>query len=228
MTVVRNASEKIPLTSDKPIHHQRREYDAPPIDESSLLDSPFEQFQEWYQTAVAADVLEPNAMSLATVDSTGAPRLRTVLLKSYDRNGFVFFTNLESCKAQHISQNPRVALLFQWLPLQRQLSIQGRAEKVSTLESMTYFATRPRGSQLGAWVSQQSTVITTRSLLETKLAELKQKFSGGEVPWPSFWGGFRVIPDRLEFWQGQPSRLHDRFEYLLQPDGSWKHQRLSP
>lgn len=210
------------------MHHLRREYDAPPIEESRLSDSPFLQFEEWYQTAVKEELLEPNAMVVATVDERSQPTQRTVLLKYYDATGFVFFTNLESRKARHIAQNSRVSLLFQWLPLQRQLAIEGQAIRVSTLESMKYFASRPRGSQLGAWVSRQSTVITSRSLLETKLAELKQKFSDGEVPWPSFWGGIRIIPDRLEFWQGQPNRLHDRFEYLLQPDNTWLRQRLSP
>jgi pyridoxamine 5'-phosphate oxidase len=210
------------------MHDQRREYDAPPIDESQLSDNPFQQFDEWYQTAVKEELLEPNAMSICTVDDRNRPTVRTVLLKYFDEKGFVFFTNLESKKSQHISQNPHVSMLFQWLPLQRQLSIEGRAERVSLFESMKYFASRPRGSQLGAWVSQQSSVITSRSLLEAKLAELKQKFGNGEVPLPSFWGGYRITPDRFEFWQGQPNRLHDRFEYLLMPDNSWHRQRLSP
>lgn len=210
------------------MHHQRREYDAPPIDESQLSDNPFQQFDEWYQTAVKEELLEPNAMSICTVDDRNRPTVRTVLLKYFDEKGFVFFTNLESKKSQHISKNPHVSILFQWLPLQRQLSIEGRAERVSILESMKYFASRPRGSQLGAWVSQQSSIITSRSLLEAKLAELKQKFGNGEVPLPSFWGGYRITPDRFEFWQGQPNRLHDRFEYLLTPDNSWQRHRLSP
>lgn len=210
------------------LHDQRREYDAAPIDEQSLSKNPFEQFQSWFQTATDEKLLEPNAMTLATVDERGRPTVRTVLLKYFDEKGFVFFTNYGSRKASHIAQNSHVSILFQWLPLQRQLSIEGRAEKVSTFESMKYFAARPRGSQLGAWVSEQSTVITSRSLLEMKLAELKAKFANGEVPWPSFWGGFRIVPDRFEFWQGQPSRLHDRFEYVLQPDAQWLRQRLSP
>ncbi len=210
------------------MHNQRREYDVPPIDEDRLSQCPFVQFEEWYQAAVSADVLEPNAMGLATVDDQGQPTQRTVLLKYYDKNGFVFFTNLGSRKALHISKNPRVSILFQWLPLQRQLAIDGRAERVSTAESMKYFASRPRGSQLGAWVSQQSTVITSRSLLESKLAELMQKFAGADVPWPSFWGGFRIVPERFEFWQGQPNRLHDRFEYVHEENGDWTRQRLSP
>ena len=210
------------------MHDQRREYSVPFIDESSLSASPFLQFEEWYQTAVQAELLEPNAMVVATVDDRGQPTQRTVLLKSYDTDRFVFFTNQESRKAKHIAQNTRVSLLFQWLPLQRQLEIEGVAEKVSVMESMKYFASRPRGSQLGAWVSQQSTVITSRSFLEMKLAELKQKFANGEVPLPSFWGGYRIVPERIEFWQGQPNRLHDRFEYLRQADNTWIRQRLSP
>ncbi|MCA9061602.1 MAG: pyridoxamine 5'-phosphate oxidase [Planctomycetaceae bacterium] len=210
------------------MHDTRREYDATPIDENSMASDPYEEFEKWYQAAVAAELLEPNAMTLSTVDEQNRPTSRTVLLKFFDRKGFVFFTNLESRKARQIAANPRVAILFQWLPLQRQLAIEGTAERVSALESLKYFASRPRGSQLGAWVSQQSSVITSRSLLEAKLAELKQKFAGGEVPLPSFWGGFRVVPDRLEFWQGQPNRLHDRIEYLLQSDGTWIRQRLSP
>ena len=210
------------------MHDQRREYDAPPIDERDLASSPYEQFEQWYQAAVSANLLEPNAMVLSTVDNCGQPTQRTVLLKQFDCSGFVFFTNQESRKAQHIEKNHRVSLLFQWLPLQRQLAIEGKAEHVSTLESMKYFASRPRGSQLGAWVSHQSTVITSRSLLETKLAELEQNFADGEVPWPPFWGGYRIVPERLEFWQGQPNRLHDRFEYLRGADDTWTHQRLAP
>ncbi len=210
------------------MHDQRREYDVPPIDESQLSPCPFRQFETWYQTAVSEDLLEPNAMVAATVDEQGRPAQRTVLLKFFDERGFVFYTNLESRKARQIAGNAAVSLLFQWLPLQRQLAIEGRAERVSALETLRYFASRPRGSQLGAWVSQQSSIISSRSLLEAKLAELKQKFSGGEIPVPSFWGGFRIVPHRMEFWQGQPNRLHDRFEYLRQDDGQWIRHRLSP
>ncbi len=206
----------------------RREYHSPPLSDENLAADPFKQFEIWYQEAAAAQLVEPNAMALATVSPDGHPTQRTVLLKLYDPSGFVFFTNYESRKAQHIAENANVSLLFQWLSLHRQVEINGRAEKVSAAVSLKYFATRPRGSQLGAWVSQQSSVITTRSLLETKLAELKRKFTGGEVPLPSFWGGFRVIPTRFEFWQGQPNRLHDRFEYRQPAPGSWQIQRLSP
>ncbi len=206
----------------------RREYRELPLDEDHLSDDPFRQFELWYEQASTAEIVEPNALVLATVAPDGRPTQRTVLLKYFDRQGLVFYTNYHSRKARQIDGNDRVSLLFQWLPLQRQLEISGRAEKVSTAESIRYFATRPRGSQLGAWVSQQSSVITSRSLLETKWHELKQKFSHGEIPVPSFWGGFRVVPDRFEFWQGRPNRLHDRFEFQRQPDDRWIVQRLSP
>jgi pyridoxamine 5'-phosphate oxidase len=167
-------------------------------------------------------------MVISTVTADGRPAQRTVLLKYYDVNGFVFFTNYDSRKARQLAENPHVSLHFLWLPLQRQVEINGVAAKVSTAESLKYFALRPRGSQLGAWVSQQSSVISSRSLLEAKFNELKQKFAHGEIPLPSFWGGFRVTPSRFEFWQGQSSRMHDRFEYLPSGEGRWIRQRLSP
>jgi pyridoxamine 5'-phosphate oxidase len=207
----------------------RREYSSPPFDESNLADDPYKQFEAWFQLASSTpEIVEANAMSLATVSSGGEPSQRTVLLKIFDAQGFVFFTNFESRKARQISENHRVSLLFQWLPLHRQVEINGRANKISTLESVRYFATRPRGSQLGAWVSQQSSVITSRSLLEGKFEELKQKFASREIPIPSFWGGYRVAPSRFEFWQGRPNRLHDRFEYVLSESAGWRHHRLSP
>jgi pyridoxamine 5'-phosphate oxidase len=150
------------------------------------------------------------------------------LLKYYDATGFVFFTNYNSRKAKHMAENTQVSLHFLWLPLQRQVEINGFVEKVSAAESLKYFALRPRGSQLGAWVSEQSSVISSRSLLEAKFNELKQKFANREVPLPSFWGGYRLRPERFEFWQGQTSRLHDRFEYQLQTDSRWTRQRLAP
>ncbi len=185
------------------LHDQRRDYHSEPLEASDLSADPFVQFEQWYQAAVGARLLEPNAMVLATVDESARPAQRTVLLKYYDAHGFVFFTNYSSRKAKHIAGNAHVSLLFQWLPMQRQVEINGRAERVSTAESLKYFATRPRGSQLGAWVSEQSSVITSRSLLDAKLAEMKQKFLHSEVPLPSFWGGFRIVPDRFEFWQGK-------------------------
>jgi pyridoxamine 5'-phosphate oxidase len=210
------------------LHDQRREYDSPPLDETELRCNPVEQFQLWYQEAVTAKLVEPNAMVLSTIDERSRPAQRTVLLKYFGLDGFVFFTNYQSRKARHIELNHYVSVLFSWLGLHRQVEISGRAEKISTLESLKYFATRPRGSQLGAWVSAQSSVVTSRSLLESKLAEIKHKFSHGEVPWPSFWGGYRIIPERFEFWQGQPNRLHDRIEFVLNDDATWRRQRLAP
>ena len=196
--------------------------------EQDLDLSPFRQFENWFQAATDAGLHEPNAMSLATVSDKGAPSLRTVLLKVWDENGFVFFTNHGSRKARDIATNPNVALLFYWAPLHRQIRIEGRAQKVSTLESLKYFVTRPRGSQLGAWCSAQSSTISSRAILQAKLAEIRQKFEGGEVPLPSFWGGFRVVPSRFEFWQAGDDRLHDRFVYEPESDDMWSIQRLAP
>jgi pyridoxamine 5'-phosphate oxidase len=210
------------------LSEQRQEYRSVPLDDNELDRDPFKQFDAWYQQAVAENLVEPNAMVLATVSPAGHPSQRTVLLKYFGETGFVFFTNYESRKARQIDENENVSLLFQWLPLNRQLEINGRTEKISAAESLRYFLARPRGSQLGAWVSQQSSVITSRSLLEQKFFELKQKFAAGKIPIPSFWGGFRVIPQRFEFWQGGANRLHDRFEYLRQDNDEWILQRLAP
>lgn len=206
----------------------RQEYTQAGLRRDNLKADPFEQFECWFQQACQANLIEPNAMTLATVSATLEPSVRTVLLKYFDRQGLVFFTNYESNKAQQIEANPRVALLFRWLELERQVQITGTAVKVPTAESLKYFATRPRGSQLGAWCSQQSSVITSRQLLEMKLDELKRKFMNQEIPLPAFWGGYRVIPHRFEFWQGRPNRLHDRFLYSLQEDNTWTIERLSP
>ena len=196
--------------------------------EQDLDQSPFRQFGNWFQSATDAGLHEPNAMSLATVSDKGTPSLRTVLLKVWDANGFVFFTNHGSRKAQEISANPNVALLFYWAPLHRQIRIEGTAQKISTMESLKYFVTRPRGSQLGAWCSEQSSTISSRAILQSKLAEIKRKFEGGEVPLPSFWGGFRVVPFRFEFWQAGDDRLHDRFVYEPESGDTWSIQRLAP
>jgi len=207
----------------------RRNYAQQSLDQPDLDLDPFAQFDRWMRDAVETQLLEPNAMSLATVGEAGAPSLRTVLLKGFDRRGFVFFTNYASAKARDLAANPAVALLFPWLPLERQVTVTGRAERISAAESLKYFLSRPRDSQIGAWASRQSEIITTRSLLEAKFAEMRAKFSAGEVPLPSFWGGYRVTPATFEFWQGRPNRLHDRFVYRRAAAGDgWTIARLMP
>jgi pyridoxamine 5'-phosphate oxidase len=190
--------------------------------------NPFLQFQRWFEEAIGTGIPEPNGMSLATVSDKGQPWLRTVLLKLYDEHGFVFFTNYASNKSRHLESNPRAALLFPWVALARQVAITGTAARISTAESLKYFATRPRGSQIGAWASPQSQVITSRSLLEAKVAEVKRKFAQGGVPLPSFWGGYRVVPETIEFWQGRENRLHDRFRYTKEAERGWHIERLAP
>ena len=204
----------------------RREYAQAGLRRADLPDEPFGQFRRWFTEAAAAGLVEPNAMVLATTDGT-RPSTRTVLLKAYDERGFVFFTNYESRKARDIAAAPAVSLLFPWYALERQVGILGRAERISTAESLAYFSSRPHGSRLGAWVSQQSTVIDGRKILEMKWDEMKRKFARGEIPLPSFWGGFRVVPAEIEFWQGRANRLHDRFRYT-RGDGTWTIERLAP
>jgi pyridoxamine 5'-phosphate oxidase len=204
----------------------RRNYTRDGLRRNSLDPDPVGQFRRWFTDAVAAELVEPNAMVLSTTDGR-RPSSRTVLLKAYDERGFVFFTNYESRKARDIAAQAEVSLLFPWYPLERQVGLLGKAERISAAESLAYFASRPRGSRLGAWVSQQSTVITSRKLLEMKWEEVKRKFSEGEVPLPSFWGGFRVVPVEFEFWQGRENRLHDRFRYVRSGDG-WAVERLAP
>jgi pyridoxamine 5'-phosphate oxidase len=205
----------------------RNEWMRDGLSREGLDPDPFRQFEFWYTQAIDSGIAEPNAMSLATVDADGQPWLRTVLLKIYDENGFVFFTNYESDKAKQIAVNHRVSLLFPWVALGRQVKISGRAEKIPTAESLKYFTSRPRGSQIGAWASPQSQVISSRSLLDAKVDEIKRKFAKGEVPLPSFWGGYRVTPFEIEFWQARESRLHDRFVYT-HDDDHWKIKRRAP
>ena len=205
----------------------RKEYSEVGLHRKDLCARPVEQFGLWFSQAVECGLHEPNAMTLATVDAVGMPFQRTVLLKYFDEDGFVFFTNYGSRKARQMAENPQVCLLFPWVVMERQVIIQGRAEKVSTAESLRYFASRPRESQMGAWVSNQSETITSRKFLLQKLAEIREKFSHGEIPLPSFWGGYRVVPTAIEFWQGGPARLHDRFLYRKQEAG-WEIERLSP
>jgi pyridoxamine 5'-phosphate oxidase len=205
----------------------RKEYSDRGLKREDLDPNPVAQFSTWFSQATELGVHEPNAMTLATVDDAGMPWQRTVLLKYFGPEGFVFFTNYSSRKAGQIAVNPKVSLLFPWLTLERQVIIQGRAEKISSAESLKYFASRPRDSQIGAWVSNQSEVITSRKFLMQKLAEIREKFKQGEIPLPSFWGGYRVVPAAFEFWQGGPARLHDRFMYWCDND-AWSIKRLSP
>lgn len=206
----------------------RRDYTKNGLDEATMPAEPLPLLEDWLKTAANGGVPEPNAMALATVDAEGRPFTRTVLLKQMDSLGLVFYTNYESRKAKHIECNPAVSLLFLWLDLERQVSVNGRAERVPTAESLRYFVTRPFGSRLGAWSSPQSRVITSRALLEAKLEEMKRKFRSGEVPLPSHWGGYRVVPESFEFWQGRQNRLHDRFLYTRGGDGAWTRNRLAP
>ncbi len=211
------------------IGHFRQEYSLEGLSRKQLNSDPFKQFELWFQQACGANLPEPNAMSLATVSATGEPSQRIVLLKYFDRQGFVFFTNYESKKARQIEANTQVSLLFFWIALERQVQIAGNATKISTAESLKYFTTRPRGSQIGAWCSQKSTVISSRQMLEMKFDEIKRKFHNKEIPLPSAWGGYRVVPDSFEFWQGRPNRLHDRFLYSrLNAESAWEIQRLAP
>ena len=205
----------------------RQGYQNEGLSKEELSPDPFLQFEAWFKEANETEPI-PNAMSLATVNHSGSPMMRTVLLKLFDDNGFVFFTNYKSRKAEQISENQNVAVLFNWVALERQVSINGVAEKVERSESLKYFMGRPRGSQLGAWVSDQSSVLSSRKILEMKLDEIKRKFADGEIPLPEFWGGFRIKPKRFEFWQGRPNRLHDRFLYSKIDDESWEIERLAP
>ena len=198
------------------------------LEREDLAKDPIRQFESWLRDACESEALDPNAMSVSTVGSDGRPSCRMVLLKYYDENGFVFYTNHESNKAVQIAENQNVALLFFWPTLGRQIGIRGSAAKISKSDTLKYFATRPRGSQIGAWVSAQSSVISSRSLLEAKFAEIKQKFADGEVPLPSFWGGYRVSPESVEFWQSRTNRLHDRFLYSQATADTWSIERLSP
>ena len=206
----------------------RAKYTTRGLDIKDLNPNPFLQFELWFKQAMEADLLEPNAFSLATVGNDMMPSIRTVLLKIFDEKGFVFFTNYKSHKAKQIEENPKAAALFAWLDLERQVKIEGSIEKISKTESLKYFLSRPKGSQIGAWVSHQSQVISSRSLLEQKFDEIRRKFVKGEVPFPDFWGGYIIKPTKIEFWQGGQDRLHDRFVYELQNDNTWSISRLAP
>lgn len=227
MTQERSPSDGSPLIQPADIADIRREYTRGGLRRSDLPANPLDLFERWLKQACDAKLADPTAMSVATVDEHGQPYQRIVLLKHYDEKGMVFYTNMGSRKAHHLENNPRISLLFPWHMLERQVIVLGRVEKLPALEVLKYFHSRPKDSQIGAWVSRQSSRISARGVLESKFLELKQKFQNGEVPLPSFWGGFRVVIDSVEFWQGGEHRLHDRFFYQRQNEG-WQIDRLAP
>ena len=204
----------------------RQSYEKDALDREDLAPDPIAQFLRWFEDARAGEVTEPNAMTLATVDEGGRPSARIVLLKGADARGFAFYTNLQSRKSREIAATERAALVFWWEPLQRQVRVEGRVEPVPAPEADAYFESRPRGSRLGAWASPQSEPIDSREVLDERLADAERQFAEA-VPRPPFWGGWRVVPERVEFWQGRPSRLHDRFRYLKQGT-TWTRERLAP
>jgi pyridoxamine 5'-phosphate oxidase len=210
-----------------PLADLRKDYTLAGLTEKDLARDPFRQFEKWFQEATAAKIAEPNAMTLCTATREGRPSARTVLLKGFDGRGFVFYTNYESRKGRELHENPNAALLFPWVVLERQVIIEGAVTKVPREESEAYFHSRPRASQLSAWISQQSTVITGREVLEESMKVLDQKYAGREVPLPPHWGGWRLAAETVEFWQGRRSRLHDRLRYRRDQDG-WLIERLAP
>ena len=211
-----------------PLSQLRRDYVLAGLSEKDIDRDPFAQFSLWMNQALSAGILEPTAMSLATVDAEGRPSVRTVLLKRADSRGFAFFTNYESRKGRNLDANPHAALVWHWAQLERQVCVQGSVTRLSREESETYFRLRPLDSRLAAWTSHQSQVISGREELERKMAEVKARFPGEEVLLPPYWGGYLVCPDVIEFWQGRPSRLHDRICFSRRPDNTWDLKRLSP
>ncbi|SDT88199.1 Pyridoxamine 5'-phosphate oxidase [Verrucomicrobium sp. GAS474] len=215
--------------NDIAVSSLRRDYVLRGLAEDDLDANPFRQFARWFQDAIDAKIQEPNAMIVSTVSPEGQPRGRIMLLKEFNEQGFVFFTNYQSEKARHLTANPRAGLTFSWLDLERQITIEGRAEKISRPETTAYFESRPLGSRIGAWVSNQSEVIPSREAINNKLAEVKARFATGEVPVPDHWGGYRLAPVSIEFWQGRTNRLHDRLRYRRDSLGKpWKVERLAP
>ena len=206
----------------------RKDYSLAGLAEKDLARDPFRQFEKWFQEAEAAKIPEPNAMTLATATREGRPSARTVLLKGLDGRGFVFYSNYESRKGRELEANPQVTLVFPWVAIERQVLIEGTATKVAREESEAYFHSRPRASQLGAWVAQQSAVIAGRAVWVDTMKALEKKYAGQEVPLPANWGGWRVAPETVEFWQGRRSRLHDRLRFRREKDGGWSVERLAP
>lgn len=211
-----------------PLLEPRRSYDRDTLDEAHAADDPFTQFRRWFDAALTAELIEPHAMTLATVGENGQPSARIVLLRGWDERGFVFFTNYLSQKGTEIAANPAAALLFFWDKLERQVRINGRVEKLRDEESDAYFARRPRGHRISAWASPQSRVIPSRAVLEERMEEAERRFAGIDVPRPPHWGGYRVRPDRVEFWQGRVNRAHDRLVYTAAWKDAWKRERLGP
>jgi pyridoxamine 5'-phosphate oxidase len=206
----------------------RQDYRQGPLDESDLAPDPFQQFSRWFQQAIESGAPEPNAMTLATATRDGAPSARMVLLKEVDERGFVFYTNYDSQKGRELAENPQAALVFYWANLSRQVRVVGEVARVTREESRAYFQQRPPGARLGALASRQSQVIPNREVLEQRVAELAAQYPEGDVPLPDDWGGYRLTPHAIEFWQGRPDRLHDRLRYTRQPEGGWLIERLSP
>lgn len=206
----------------------RREYLMGGLDYDDLASSPFDQFERWMEQVIKLQQPDPTAMTIATVSADGQPSQRIVLLKNFDEDGLIFYTNYNSRKAQELNENPKISAHFPWHSVERQVKICGVAEKISAAQSLKYFASRPRGSQVAAVASQQSTVLSSRSVLLNQFESLKQKFQAGEIPFPDFWGGYRIKPTEMEFWQGGADRLHDRFRYLKTAESSWEVTRLAP